>query len=92
MSSRAVRFRIHGRVQGVWFRAWTRERAGALELTGWVRNEADGTVTGLIAGPEAAVAQMLAELRHGPAHARVQRVETEAADPVEAQADFRVLR
>lgn len=92
MSGRAVRFRVHGRVQGVWFRGWTRERAEALGLTGWVQNDPDGTVIGLIAGPEAAVARMLDELHHGPARARVERVETEAADFPTAPADFLVLR
>ena len=47
---RAVRVRIAGRVQGVNFRAWTRDEAERLGLDGWVRNEADGSVTALLAG------------------------------------------
>ena len=49
----AVRVRITGRVQGVYFRGWTRDEAARLGLDGWVRNEADGSVTALIAGPAA---------------------------------------
>src|SRR5690242_16269177 len=42
---RAVRARIHGKVQGVSYRVWTRSEAMRLGLAGWVRNESDGTVT-----------------------------------------------
>ena len=81
MSDRIVRFRITGRVQGVGFRAWTRDRARELGLRGWVRNEADGAVTGVMAGPEAAVAGMVEALHAGPRFARVDRVEvTDGAD------------
>ena len=72
--------RVTGRVQGVSYRWYTQERARSLGVTGWVRNEPDGSVTALLAGPEAAVAAMLEKLRHGPAHARVDRVTTEPAD------------
>ena len=75
MSDRNVRFRITGRVQGVGFRAWTRDRARELGLRGWVRNEADGAVTGVMAGPEAAVAGMVEALDDGPRFARVDRLE-----------------
>ena len=77
----AILARVTGRVQGVWFRAWTREEAEARGLSGWVRNEADGSVTALISGPGEAVRGMVAALSEGPPAARVTRVETEAADP-----------
>jgi acylphosphatase len=82
--------RIEGRVQGVWFRAWTQERAVALGLSGWVRNRRDGTVEALFAGPEAAVVAMLAACRHGPPAARVARVAEAPAEPP-AEAGFRTL-
>ena len=66
--------RITGRVQGVWFRAWTAEEAGKRGLAGWVRNRIDGSVEALFAGPEAAVADMIAACREGPPAARVMRV------------------
>lgn len=74
-----VRVRIHGKVQGVWYRAWTVEQAGRLGLDGWVRNRADGTVEALLAGPPSRVEAMLALCREGPPHAVVERVETEEA-------------
>ena len=76
---RSVRVRISGRVQGVWFRAWTGNRARELGLDGWVRNRGDGTVEALFAGPAAAVARMVAACREGPRAARVENVASEAA-------------
>ena len=86
----AVVARVTGRVQGVAFRAWTKGRAQALGLTGWVRNEADGSVTALIAGSQGAVSKMVAALDDGPRHARVETVTTEPADPADAPPDFRI--
>ncbi len=91
MAEVAVKARVTGRVQGVWFRGWTQERARALGLRGWVRNEADGSVTALLAGPEAAVETMLAALHEGPEMARVDAVATEPADDP-GGAGFRVTR
>ncbi len=73
----ATLVRITGRVQGVGFRAWTREQALELALSGWVRNEADGAVRALLVGPENAVAAMLERLRTGPRGAKVTGLETE---------------
>ncbi|MBN6104145.1 acylphosphatase [Xanthomonas sp. CFBP 8703] len=70
----AARFLVAGRVQGVYFRASTRERALALGLDGHARNLADGSVEVIAAG-EAAALEALAEwLRHGPPAARVEQV------------------
>ena len=77
----AVRARITGRVQGVGFRAWVQHEARRRGLAGWVRNEPDGSVAALLAGPDAALAEMVALLWQGPPGARVAEVATEAADP-----------
>ncbi|MCE2482956.1 MAG: acylphosphatase [Alphaproteobacteria bacterium] len=74
----AVRVRVSGHVQGVWFRAWTGDRAREVGLDGWVRNRADGTVEALFAGPAAAVARMVEACRDGPPAARVEDVVSEA--------------
>lgn len=79
-----------GRVQGVWFRGWTRERAQALGLTGWVRNDPDGAVSALFAGPPDALDAMRAALAHGPEAARVDTVDTTPADPGLAPAEFEI--
>ena len=86
-----VRARVTGRVQGVWFRGWTEGEAARLGLRGWVRNEADGSVTALIAGPQAAVEEMVAALREGPVAARVDAVEAAEVDEA-APEGFEVRR
>lgn len=92
MARTAVLARVAGRVQGVGFRWWTRDEATALGLDGWVRNERDGSVVALLAGPETAVVEMLARLRQGPSGAAVAGVTTEPADPADAAGTFRILR
>lgn len=77
---RSVRVRVEGRVQGVWFRGWTVEQARALGIDGWVRNRGDGSVEAVLAGPAAAVAEMVARCRRGPPAARVERLD-EAEEP-----------
>ena len=49
---------VEGRVQGVYFRAFTRDQAVKLDLTGWVRNRPDGSVEALVEGDKASVEQM----------------------------------
>lgn len=76
---KAVRVRISGRVQGVWYRAWTVENASELGLDGWVRNRLDSTVEALFVGPDAAVDEMIQRCRQGPERAEVTGLETEPA-------------
>lgn len=80
-----------GRVQGVSYRAWTQRTARARGLSGWVRNEADGSVRALIVGEEEAVALMRRELWKGPPAARVDTVSVSEA-PVPEDVNFHVLR
>lgn len=87
---KALLVRIAGRVQGVGFRAWTRDEARRIGLRGWVRNEPDGSVSALIAGSNEAVAEMLKALWQGPSGADVRSVEPEPADPFDAPADFSI--
>lgn len=77
----AKRVRITGRVQGVGYRAFSQEMARSLGVTGWVKNEEDGSVSALIAGDREAVDRMLTAFRDGPAAARVEDVEAQDADP-----------
>jgi len=73
------RLRIHGRVQGVYYRGWSVETARSLGLQGWVRNRRDGSVEALVAGEADMVARFAALCREGPAAARVDRIEEEEA-------------
>ena len=74
------RFTISGRVQGVFFRASTREVAQRLGLTGHAVNLANGDVEVLATGEEAALAELRAWLQHGPRAAAVEKVVEEAAE------------
>lgn len=87
----AMQVRVTGRVQGVWFRGWTKDEATRRGLRGWVQNEADGSVRALIAGSEEAVRAMLDTLHEGPEAARVDRVAAEAVE-AEVPAGFEVRR
>ena len=79
----SARVRIYGRVQGVWFRAWTAREAAQLGLDGWVRNRADGSVEAVFQGSRTAVAAMIERCGHGPPAARVDRIEqTVELEPV----------
>ena len=85
-----ARFLVSGKVQGVCFRAATRDEALRLGLRGHARNLPDGRVEVLAAGDSALIDRLAAWLRHGPPHARVDRVARSPADPGEAGADFSI--
>lgn len=80
--------RIRGRVQGVSYRESMRQEALRLGVTGWVRNRADGSVEALIQGEEALVRDLILWCHQGPAQARVETVEEQAADEENALRDF----
>lgn len=71
---RIVRAMIHGSVQGVGFRFWTKHQAELHGLQGFVRNRRDGTVEMLLAGPPASIETMLKACRTGPRGSRVDDV------------------
>lgn len=65
---------ILGRVQGVWYRASTKQKAEELGLTGWVKNTADGNVEAIFEGEKSTVDEMIAWCRVGPPLAQVDDV------------------
>ncbi|RUU77584.1 acylphosphatase [Mesorhizobium sp. M7A.F.Ca.MR.362.00.0.0] len=88
---REVLTRVYGNVQGVGFRAWARDQATSLGLAGWVRNEADGSVTAQIAGLDEAVSIMIERLWKGPAGASVSRVDVEDLATQHVLVGFRII-
>lgn len=80
---------VHGRVQGVFFRAACERVANGLGVKGWVRNRPDGSVEVVAEGRRDAVGKLLAWCRDGPPNARVDRVEI-TDEPVAAERSFRV--
>ncbi len=72
-----VALHVHGRVQGVWYRASARDQAAGLGLRGWVRNEPDGTVRAVAEGPRPDCEALIRWCHTGPPLARVTRVDEE---------------
>lgn len=70
----AHRIHVKGKVQGVWFRAWTIEQATELGLDGWVRNRHDGSVEAVAVGPADKVEELIARCRQGSPASRVDAV------------------
>jgi acylphosphatase len=82
---------IEGRVQGVFFRAATRDEARARGLAGWARNLPDGRVEALFEGDKRLVENMLRWCHQGPPYAYVDRVEVEWQPYVGDLTDFRIV-
>ncbi len=86
----ARRFLVRGRVQGVGFRWFVEREAHLLGLTGWVRNNADGSVEVLAMGSRDQLLALQSRLRAGPRAARVDDVEELEARPVAGLTTFRI--
>jgi acylphosphatase len=85
-----ARVTIEGRVQGVFFRASTREEARKLGVNGWVRNLPNGDVAALFEGDKDVVTQMLAWCYKGPPYAVVHKVNVSYEPFLGDQDGFRV--
>ncbi|PSQ24810.1 acylphosphatase [Halobacteriales archaeon QS_9_67_15] len=72
---------VSGRVQGVFYRATTRDEARDRGVDGWVKNLDDGRVEAVFEGPASAVEEMVEWCHEGSARARVDDVEAEYGDP-----------
>lgn len=81
---------IHGSVQGVWFRANTKQKAEQLDLTGWVRNTSDGCVEAVFEGEEKLVKEMIEWCHRGPSHAKVKKVEVKNQNLTDGFDDFSI--
>ena len=82
---------ISGKVQGVWFRANTKEKARQLDIKGWVRNLPDGRVEAVFQGEKEMVEEMIKWCYKGPPLAEVENVEVEWKEPEEEFEDFSIL-
>ena len=76
MFVKQIRVIVTGRVQGVWYRGWTVDKATELGIKGWVRNLESGQVEALFHGEGVAVEAMVMSCWQGPDMARVETVET----------------
>lgn len=85
----AYRIQVIGKVQGVFFRASTKDKADDLGLMGWVRNEPDGSVLIVAEGPKENLDLFQQWCGHGPQFARVDKVHCEEVAPEDFK-DFRI--
>ncbi|MFN3881222.1 MAG: acylphosphatase [Nitrincola lacisaponensis] len=91
MSKVCLRVVVSGRVQGVWFRRFTQQKAEAHGVLGWVRNLADGRVEALLCGDEINVRHVEAWMSQGPELANVAELLSEEQPWQADYADFQVL-
>jgi acylphosphatase len=73
--AKRVRIRIHGRVQGVFYRHNAAQKAERFGVKGWVRNHPDGSVEALLEGKEQAIQQMIKWCKEGPSGAIVEKMD-----------------
>lgn len=81
---------VSGHVQGVFYRAYAQEVARNLEITGWVRNIADGRVEIVAEGVKAKLEEFIKKLRGGPAAARPGDIEVEWLTATGEFSDFEI--
>ena len=91
MALKQVQIRVHGRVQGVFFRASAQREARRLGLTGWVKNRKDSTVELMAEGEETGIKDFIAWAQHGPSAARVEKVDVRWRSFVGDFFDFRIV-
>jgi acylphosphatase len=72
--------RVSGHVQGVFFRAWTKEQAERLGIHGWVRNCPDGSVEAHLEGEEDEVRKLVERIGEGPPSAQVSKIDVEEVE------------
>jgi acylphosphatase len=89
-ATQARRFVVRGRVQGVGFRWFVEREAHVLGVSGWVRNNADGSVEVLAQGSRDQLLGLRSRLRQGPRAARVDDVEESEVGPVAGLTAFRI--
>ena len=89
-ATQARRFVVRGRVQGVGFRWFVEREAHVRGVSGWVRNNADGSVEVLAQGTRDQLLGLRSRLRQGPRAARVDEVEESEVGPVAGLTSFRI--
>ncbi len=86
----AIHLKITGRVQGVFFRATTKEKADSLGLTGWVKNCADGSVEVFAQGEDEKLKEFVEWCGNGPSAAKVDDVRSKKAEMDVNHTNFKV--
>jgi len=85
-----ISFRVHGEVQGVNFRNFTRRQAQTHGITGWVRNTPQSKVEGEAQGDEEGIKKFLKDIDKGPTHAHVVKLEKTDLDVKQGETGFEI--
>jgi len=91
-NERTIEAIVTGQVQGVHFRRWASEQAHSLGLSGWVKNEKNGSVRAHFSGAAEAVGTMIERLRTGPPASKVDAVQLDESEPDSDNDGFRILK
>lgn len=89
---KTIHLRITGKVQGVWYRASTKDKALSLELKGRVWNEPDGAVGAYVQGTDENIASFIEWCKDGPTLAMVNEVVAQEMDMDTAYTDFQISK
>ncbi|MBU5537372.1 MAG: acylphosphatase [Candidatus Aenigmatarchaeota archaeon] len=87
-----VNAKIYGIVQNVGFRNFIKKNAEKLGITGWVRNNFDGTVEAVFEGDDNAVSEIIEKCKKGPLLALVEKVEVREEEPKKEFDEFHIFR
>lgn len=87
---RSISFRITGKVQGVWFRAFTQDKAFLKNINGWIKNELDGSVIGEAEGVNSKIEEFINILEKGSPNSIVEHVATEVNSNLKGFNDFQI--
>lgn len=87
-----IRLIIRGRVQGVYFRSFTKKNAEQLGIFGWVKNREDKAVEALLQGPEKVVEEMKKLLQKGPVAAQVDQIEEVESKETQMYHSFSIVK
>jgi acylphosphatase len=90
MSVSAVHVVAHGRVQGVGFRFFVREKASLFGLNGWVKNRSDGTVELYVEGEDGDVRDFITDVEKGPVFGNVSEMTVEWTTPENRFTEFNI--
>ncbi|KAL1586165.1 hypothetical protein WHR41_04852 [Cladosporium halotolerans] len=90
--SKRIQFKVEGKVQGVCFRQFTVEKAQGLNLTGYVKNASDGSVSGEAQGDQSSLSQFVQHLNSGPPAAKVSKVDQNDVAAKEGESGFSQTR
>ncbi len=88
---KTIHARIEGRVQGVFFRDYTRKQAVTLSLNGWVKNMPDGAVEALFVGEDKNILTMVNWLHTGSPHSNVTKVTVSDYPDDQHFSNFRII-